>query len=1258
METPDQSHGTRYSDPNHDYLQSCITDFALLDMVSKAQLLQSLYSYISSVAATMSIMEDSSLGALVGNTTVRLNCAEVIQLHNLLTDELQYHTDFLTKPAFTQSQLERCKFDEIISRNLCLEVITRTLRCCIRILPLVDCFDTSASFRGAGFLVRLMQQLCSPGTLLDILNRSLNGSRCRGKQEIPPVSSSQPVQGSMKMDDGPDNSDSLSDGDSFDAAGELQPRMEAFLGILEVFIDEILLFPHFAARFLDDRENVMSSFSGFTGAALEAAFMHALLSGFSKMRLKESRGRAGEESGVLNLSLPAGLVLLESFTSENVPQTYMSHIIQLVTRVLNSTCMRIEEVDVITSQATSDDCSCWPGGVDWSYCLRKLSVKHDPLDYWVHKGRSLPSVSTVHFVLSIFEHSMLLYKRLSTSCNFSTVEGNNSLAADNLFLKICVSKYSTLRDMSWRESVVEMEGSPGGREYLSTFLRELEEVMFEIMFEGSNAFSSGTAKGCKCQDSGANHSCEEEERSSGGRTSTLVSAILQLGISSLECIAGEIETMKQLPSDVSLQLPNGESVSAAIAEGDVDSIFASLSFSISSFLPGEKQAPANQEPSSKVDGYSLKSPGNLISSIGRAILYFANIFCGEVLAGAPQQLLEDYFRLLESFVALLLVIDGSKRLPCCEKNSSARKESKVAVEDSYLKTLQLSGSGASTWLGAMVLRLESLLHELTLQQRRLPDFFLNFLLEQISRGNAFNLVAVALSRCFETTAVARDRHQSVSSGSFHSRGLVNQILEVALQEPNRHSSLLSLISYINNALEDLLPITGTLSLQEVSETVLCYEHIASVFTVACEFAVSAHSVVTADDMDYRSWLFSTLCEGIQRLFTEGISVAEQISILVVQETIPAVSTDTKIQALLSSSIKVEGSGNAADYEGTWLHCCCSFLVQIEKLRRAVDATHDAADWFLKSNTGYALVSSRSRTFLEAVSKINTKRDHPGCLRQFFIHLQGHFHAVWPVPDLHQSFMHTAKDSATAKHHENDQASFDSDWSQHFQGTSVRAIGSESNELSGRCVRKLDNSVGTLPSGTGTLQQGLEPTVGISVGSKMDLDGVPEAEVVPHIPSSRPTVGSVEPSSTELKRGGCSSTTLAIVKRLTDVRQLPYRKVKQSIRCPSERYLEGLDIIPLMSRDPGKEGRNIKQARNTNDVPAITAVASHPYIETVREVGDESVDDLLDFIVCKKGRNYAAWLKNRRCIRRRIYARTVFKRLQQKRDLQVLLDLFV
>ncbi|KAL3701730.1 hypothetical protein R1sor_019752 [Riccia sorocarpa] len=98
-------------------------------------------------------------------------------------------------------------------------------------------------------------------------------------------------------------------------------------------------------------------------------------------------------------------------------------------------------------------------------------------------------------------------------------------------------------------------------------------------------------------------------------------------------------------------------------------------------------------------------------------------------------------------------------------------------------------------------------------------------------------------------------------------------------------------------------------------------------------------------------------------------------------------------------------------------------------------------------------------------------------------------------------------------------------SQHFQGTPVRAIGSESIELSGSWVRKLDNSVGTPPSRTGTLQQGLESIVGISKGSKMDLDGVLEAEGVPHIPSLRPTVGSVGPASTGMGDGPVNSDSL-------------------------------------------------------------------------------------------------------------------------------------
>ncbi|KAL2641369.1 hypothetical protein R1flu_008956 [Riccia fluitans] len=1135
---------------DHDFLQSCISEYALLDMVSKAQLLQSLYSYLSSVAATMSVKEDSSLSASVGTTTIRLKFTEIIQLHNLLMQELQHQTDFFTKPHSIRSQAEGQRFDEILSRNLCLEV----------------------------------------------------------------------------------------------------------------FIDEILLFPsslrYLGARFLalkDDthlffkRENMMTSFSGCTGAALEAAFMHALLSCLSKMRMQDTIESAAEESGVLNLSLPAGLVLLESLASENIPQTYTSHIIQLVTRVLNSSTAR--SIDVISDSAIFDDCSVC-GGVDWSYCLRKLGEKlgekRDPMDYWVPKGRCLPSISTVHFASSIFEQAMLLHRKFSTSSSFSIDGGNSGLAADNLFFRFCVSKYSSLRDISCRESEAETEKSAAQREYLSIHLHEFEKAMPEILSNGSTVISSDIPKSCKCHDRKTNHSCEEDERSRRGRASALVSAVVQLGIGSLECMTGEIGKMLRLSSDGCHQLSNGESVSAAISEGDVDNMFAYLSFHISSFLSHENESPAELHDdlsAAKVDSHALKSPGqrSLISSIGKVILFFTNLFCREVQSGAPEQLLEDYFRLLESFVALLLLVDRSKRLlPSFEKNSVARNESEVPPENSCVETLQRYNSNASSWLGAMVLRLESLLQELLLQKRPLPEFFLNFVLEQITRGDGLNLVAVALSGCFKSTLVPRNRHQSVITGASQSKGLVNQILELSLQETNRQSSILSLIWYMKNALEDLMPIRETLSLKEVSETVSCYEHIASVFTVACQV------VITADDSENRFRLFSRLCDGIQRLLVEGTSVAEQIRDWGVLETIPAVSTDTKM----------DDSGDASDYDETWLQCCCSFLAQIDLLRRALDATLDATDWFLKPDFEFASVASKSRTFLEAVSRLMTTRDKPVRLQKVFLFLQEHFLAVCPLSDFTLPLRQNEQDAVTDNQHENDEGLVVSDRTPHFQGIPVRTrFAPEANEPGDSCVQNLDTAVGTAcPSERGSLQPDLAQDVGSIENTEMDLDGVVEAETIPHGPSSGP-VDLVEPTSSKTKLSGCSSTTLAIVKKLTDVRQLPCRKVKRKIRGFSERY-EGLDIIPLMSREPGKEGREIKQTRHTDDVTAIAVVASNPYIETVREDGEEAFDDLKDFIVCKKGRNYATWLKNRQFIRRRLYARTVFKRLQQKRDLQVLLDLFV
>jgi hypothetical protein len=52
---------------------------------------------------------------------------------------------------------------------------------------------------------------------------------------------------------------------------------------------------------------------------------------------------------------------------------------------------------------------------------------------------------------------------------------------------------------------------------------------------------------------------------------------------------------------------------------------------------------------------------------------------------------------------------------------------------------------------------------------------------------------------------------------------------------------------------------------------------------------------------------------------------------------------------------------------------------------------------------------------------------------------------------------------------------------------------------------------------------------------------------------------------------------------------------------------------------------------------------------------ENYDDLKDFIVPKKGRDYSKWLKRRQTHRRRLYSRNLFKRLREKKELLLLLD---
>lgn len=91
--------------------------------------------------------EDVSLAAVVGDKQVLLSYGDLVALHELLFLELS-----LQVPLFGAES-------EFPSN---LQVAALTLRCCIRLLPLIELFDTGLRNAMGVALDIVLQKLCSP----------------------------------------------------------------------------------------------------------------------------------------------------------------------------------------------------------------------------------------------------------------------------------------------------------------------------------------------------------------------------------------------------------------------------------------------------------------------------------------------------------------------------------------------------------------------------------------------------------------------------------------------------------------------------------------------------------------------------------------------------------------------------------------------------------------------------------------------------------------------------------------------------------------------------------------------------------------------------------------------------------------------------------------------------------------------------------------------------------------------------------------
>ncbi|XP_002990517.2 uncharacterized protein LOC9631564 [Selaginella moellendorffii] len=247
-------------------VELCSCDSSQGDRVKTLKSLAALLLCLAAADDPANADGDYALSVAVGEAMVTIAHDDVVRLYKVLFQELAKISSYLLTNFWYVPEMVPCSSEAALH----FEALAQTLCCCIRIIPIVDMFNTSMSHTAASTVHDMLHHLCSPSKFFPL------GSPYTVKEHQDVVLRS---------------------------------------ALLEVFLDEILL--HRALTFPEGEE-----FS--YRASIEAAFAHMLHFQFLQDRpFQQSK-----------LSLPAGVLLLDMSTNNQVPSDLLTHIISLVTGAL------------------------------------------------------------------------------------------------------------------------------------------------------------------------------------------------------------------------------------------------------------------------------------------------------------------------------------------------------------------------------------------------------------------------------------------------------------------------------------------------------------------------------------------------------------------------------------------------------------------------------------------------------------------------------------------------------------------------------------------------------------------------------------------------------------------------------------------------------------------------------------------------------------------------------------------------------------
>ncbi|KAG0603039.1 hypothetical protein M758_10G061200 [Ceratodon purpureus] len=513
----------------------------------KADILRHLCYFLSSSAATFKYpsvtpAEDIGLSAVVRDREVNVNYDDLVALHDLLFRELAHHI-----PLFSAGNEKLAEIHSAFPSSLQeLKVAALTLRCCIRLLPLIELFDTGLRNAMGVDLVNLLRKICSPW------------EPCLLRTKIC-------------------------------SSGGITPNIEPYraptlCASLEVFVDELLCRSKTQLVLVQDG----SSEKGTRSTArfiLEATLAHVMISAHAPKELHEPRARACE------LSLQSAVILLDRVITDNAPRYLLAHVVRIVSQALEDSMCTAGKF--YSAAELNHEKKWFSRFLISGYSNNTGSCKVDTN----YMPESLSRQVCLWLVSSVLERGVSLYLKFASAPHLANFVGsvNNgpqlSAAVSSTLLASCLWNYMCHRSRMSQECEAALESMLND----ATLRKGLEECMDQTCYHDHGHIQGhepGQDTHCVLK---AVFSNGNIERSSGthfcGRElgvlpvweedhSTLIADVLHVMHSALNFIT---ETTRSIEQD---------SLAADMAREDFDDVWLGLIGSFHQCLPSAGEITA------------------------------------------------------------------------------------------------------------------------------------------------------------------------------------------------------------------------------------------------------------------------------------------------------------------------------------------------------------------------------------------------------------------------------------------------------------------------------------------------------------------------------------------------------------------------------------------------------------------------------------------------------------------------------------------